>query len=82
MDCDRRDHTKRRATRRWVYLKSGLIITAAHLTALDANMSVRIAGMEVPAKVLKQSSPEDVDLSLLQVDEQKLPASQRLPRMQ
>src|SRR5215831_1291563 len=72
MDCDRRDHTKRRATWRW----------GAHLTALDANISVRIAGVEVPAKVLKQGSPEDVDLSLLQVDEQKLPASQRLPRMQ
>jgi hypothetical protein len=26
-----------------VYLKSGLVITAAHLTALDANMGVRIA---------------------------------------
>jgi hypothetical protein len=50
-----------------------LIITAAHLTALDANMSVRIAGMVLPAKVLKQGSSEDVDLSLLLVDEQKLP---------
>jgi hypothetical protein len=62
-----------------VYLKSGLVVTAAHLTAVDANMSVRIAG---PAKVLKQGSSEAVDLSLLSVDEQKLPTSIALPRMQ
>ena len=39
-----------------VYLNSGLIITAAHLTAVDAKMGVRIAGMvspELPAKILK-----------------------------
>jgi hypothetical protein len=55
-----------------VYLNSGLIITAAHLTAIDAKMGVRIAGMVLPvfpAKVLKQGSSEDVDLSLLLVDE-------------
>ena len=34
-----------------VYLKSGLIITAAYLTAFDANMSARIAGVVLPAKV-------------------------------
>ena len=41
-----------------VYLKSGLIITAAHLTAIDATMSVPIAGVVLPAKVLKQGSAE------------------------
>src|SRR6516165_6968013 len=68
-----------------VYLNSGLIITAAHLTAVDAKMGVRIAGMVLPvlpARVLKQGSPEDVDLSLLLVDEEKLLSSIRLPRMQ
>jgi len=43
-----------------VYLNSGLIITAAHLTAADAKMGVRIAGMvlpELPAKILKQAQP-------------------------
>jgi hypothetical protein len=65
-----------------VYLKSGLIITAAHLTAVDANMSVRIAGVVLPAKLLKQGSSEDVDLSLLLFDEEKLPATIELPRMQ
>jgi hypothetical protein len=38
-------------------------------------MSVRIAGAVLPAKVLKQGSFEDMDLSLLLVDEGKLPAS-------
>ena len=68
-----------------VYLNSGLIITAAHLTAIDAKMGVRIAGVVLPvlpAKVLKQGSPEDVDLSLLLVDEGKLLTRIRLPRMQ
>src|SRR5215475_3020488 len=68
-----------------VYLNSGLIITASHLTAVDAKMGVRIAGVvlpELPAKVLKQGSSEDVDLSLLLVDEEKLFTSIKLPRMQ
>jgi Trypsin-like peptidase domain len=65
-----------------VYLTSGLVITAAHLTAVDANMSVSIAGVVLPAKVLKQGAFEDVDLSLLLVDEEKLPARIRPIRMQ
>jgi hypothetical protein len=65
-----------------VYLASGLIITAAHLTAADANMSVSIAGVVLPSKVLKQGSFEDVDLSVLSVDEQKLPARIGLIRTQ
>ena len=55
-----------------VYLKSGLIITAAHLSAIEAKMHVRVAGVVLPAQVLKQGSYEDVDLSLLWVDEQKI----------
>ena len=43
-------------------------------------MSVRIAGVVLPAKVLKQGSAEDVDLSMLLIDEKKLPAW--LPKMQ
>src|SRR5216683_6720866 len=55
-----------------VYLKSGLIITAAHLTAAAAKMSVHITGLLLPATVLKQGSFDDVDLSLLLVDEEKV----------
>ena len=58
-----------------IYLKSGLVITAAHLTSVDARMSVKIAGGVLPATVLKQGSFEDVDLSLLSVDQKKLPPS-------
>ena len=64
-------------------MNSRLIITAAHLTALDAKMGVRIAGMVLPellTKILKQGSAEDVDLSLLV--EEKLLSRVRLPRMQ
>lgn len=57
------------------------VITVAHLTAVDANMGVRIASVALAAKVLKQGS-EDVDLSLLSIDEEKLPASIKLPAMQ
>ena len=65
-----------------VYLQSGLIITAAHLTDVSAKMGVHIAGAELAATVLKQGSIEDVDLSLLSIDEQKLPARPVLPKMQ
>jgi hypothetical protein len=64
-----------------VYLKPGLIITAAHLTEVE-NMSVRLAGLVLPAKVLKQGAFDDVDLSLLLVEEGKLPATVELLRMQ
>jgi hypothetical protein len=65
-----------------VYLKSGLILTAAHLSDVDANMGVRVAGVVLPTKVLKQGSVEDVDLSLLSIDDANLPASVKLPSMQ
>jgi len=78
LDYDGGNYTKWGA----IYLTSGLIITAAHLTAVDATMSVRIAGVILPAKVLKQGSPEDVDLSLLLVDDEKLPPRMGLPRTQ
>ena len=56
-----------------MYLKSGMVITAAHLTDINAKMSVHKfseASFELPAKVLKQGSLEDVDFTLLLVDEE------------
>jgi hypothetical protein len=44
-----------------VYLTSGLVITAAHLTAAEANMGVLIAGVSLPAAVVKQGKFEVVD---------------------
>jgi len=64
-----------------VYLRSGLVITAAHLTDANAKMGVHIAGLDFPAKVLKQGSLEDVDLTVLLVDEAQIPASITLPQM-
>jgi hypothetical protein len=63
-----------------VYLRSGLIITAAHLTAADAKMSVHVAGMALPATVVKQGAFGDIDLTLLSVDAERLPA--QLAQMQ
>jgi hypothetical protein len=65
-----------------IYLNSGLVITAAHLVPVNANMGVRIAHADLPAKVLKHGSLEDVDASLLSFDEEKLPARITLPTIQ
>lgn len=62
-----------------VYLGRGLVITAAHV--VGANPAVKIAGLVLPAKILKVSPFEQLDLALLSVDEQKLPISLRLRRM-
>jgi hypothetical protein len=63
-----------------VYLGSGLIITAAHVVDPNSEMSVAIAGINLPAKVRKQGSLEDVDLSLLSIDQERLPTV--LPHVQ
>jgi hypothetical protein len=44
-------------------------------------MGVHIAGAALPATVLKQGALDQVDLTLLQVEEQKLPSRTPLPRM-
>lgn len=62
-----------------VYLKSGLILTAAHLTATEAEMSVNLAGVRRPASVLKQGTYEEIDLSLLSTEQDKLPKNPMLP---
>src|SRR5262245_22426518 len=64
-----------------VYLRSGLIVTAAHLTDPNSKMGATVAGVSLPAQILKQGDFEDVDLSLLKVDEEKLSAK-GLPQMQ
>jgi hypothetical protein len=58
-----------------VYLGKGLVITAAHVVghAADSKPSVRIAGLDLPSNVVKEGAYEQVDLTLLSVDEQKLP---------
>ena len=63
------------ATGSGVYLESGLVITAAHVVDPNSDISVNIAGVALPAKVRKQGSLEGVDLSLLSIDTEKLPAA-------
>ena len=58
-----------------VYLGNGLVITAAHVVS-DTPI-VRIAGLDLPATIVKRGAYELEDLSLLSVDQQKLPADLR-----
>jgi hypothetical protein len=66
-----------------IYLGRGLVITAAHVvgSASQTNPIVRIAGMDLPAKAIKEGSVERVDLTLLSIDEKKLPIYLQMRRM-
>jgi hypothetical protein len=68
---------------RGVYLGKGLVITAAHVVGSAAHTKprVHIAGMELPATAIREGNFERVDLTLLSVDEQKLPVYLRMRRM-
>jgi hypothetical protein len=68
---------------RGVYLGNGLVLTAAHVvgSAARTRPSVRIAGMDLPAKAIKEGNVERVDLTLLSIDEQILPIYLRMRRM-
>src|SRR5262245_56364343 len=64
-----------------IYLGRGLVITAAHVvgSAARTKPSVRIAGMDLPAHTVKEGTR--VDLTLLSIDEQKLPIYLQMRRM-
>ena len=66
-----------------IYLGKGLVITAAHVvgSASRTKPSVRIAGLDLPATAIREGSFERVDLTLLSIDEQKLPISLQMRRM-
>jgi hypothetical protein len=66
-----------------IYLGKGTVITAAHVIgrwAFLKNPHVLIAGQSFPAKIIKEGSAEQIDLTLLSVDEARLPVSFRLRR--
>ena len=66
-----------------IYLGSGKVITAAHVVGnwpLVTNPRVLVAGLDLPATIIKQGSLDDTDLALLSVDEAQLPMSLRLRR--
>ena len=63
-----------------IYLGNGLVLTAAHVasSASNPNPSVRFGnGLELPATFIKEGKVEEVDLAVLLVDMQKLPADIR-----
>jgi hypothetical protein len=66
-----------------IYLGKGLVITAQHVvgSASQTKPSVRIAGMDLPAKAIREGNFERVDLTLLSIDEQKLPIYLQMRRM-
>ena len=66
-----------------IYLGKGLVITAQHVvgSAAHTKPSVRIAGMDLPAHAIREGSSERVDLTLLSIDEHKLPIYLQMRRM-
>jgi hypothetical protein len=66
-----------------IYLGHGAVITAAHVVGhwpAITNPRVLVAGLDLPAKVIKEGSFEQTDLALLSVDKERLPVSLRLRR--
>jgi len=65
-----------------IYLRDGLVITAAHVvgSAAHAKPSIRIADQLLTASVLKESPFEKDDLTLLGFNGASLPVSLRLRR--
>jgi hypothetical protein len=65
-----------------IYLGRGLVLTAAHVVghAWETRPRVLIAGRELPAQVIKEGDFDSIDLTLLSVDEERLPVGLRLRR--
>ena len=66
-----------------IYLGEGTVVTAAHVVGrypFFSNPRVLVAGEDLPATVIKEGSPEQTDLALLSVDQERLPISLRLRR--
>ena len=66
-----------------IYLGKGAVITAAHVIGRLGFLKdphVLVAGQYLPAKIVKEGSVEQTDVTLLSVDERRLPASLQLRR--
>jgi hypothetical protein len=66
-----------------IYLGNGAVITAAHVIGrwgFLKDVHVLIAGQNLPARIIKEGSVERTDLTLLSVDETRLPIGLRLRR--
>jgi hypothetical protein len=74
---------KRQVTGYGVYLGQGMVLTAAHVVGhwpVFTHPRVLVAGLDLPAKLIKKGSFETIDLALLSVDQKQLPVSLRLRR--
>ena len=66
-----------------VYLGQGTVLTAAHVVGhipIVTHPRVLISGKDLPAKVTREDSKENIDLALLSIDESLLPYTLRLRR--
>ena len=64
-----------------MYLGRGELISAAHVVGhwpFLTRPKINIANLKLPPEVIKSGSPDEVDITLLKVDETKLPVSLRL----
>jgi hypothetical protein len=66
-----------------IYLGRGFVITAAHVAGLGLlrKPQVEIAGEELPTQVVKDGHFHDVDITLLSVDQRRLPVGLGLRRL-
>jgi Trypsin-like peptidase domain len=66
-----------------IYLGAGLILTASHVpgNVAETKPHVVIAGLDLPASLVRQGSIEGVDLTLLAVDATRLPVRLQMRRM-
>ncbi len=66
-----------------IYLGQGLVLTAAHVVGrwpLYTNPRVLIGGLDLSANVIREGFPDQTDLALISVDQERLPISLRLRR--
>ena len=66
-----------------IYIGNGVVITAAHVVGhwpAITHPRVLVAGLDLPAEVIKEGSFETVDLALLSVDKERLPIGLQLRR--
>ena len=66
-----------------IYLGNGLVLTASHVAGNFAltKPHVLIAGLDLPASLVKEGTLEAVDLTLLSIDTTRLPARLGLSRL-
>jgi hypothetical protein len=79
----RKTRVFQRGTLNGIYLGNGAVLTAAHVVGrwhLLKELHVRIAGQVLPATIVKEGSVDAIDLTVLSIDDGRLPVSVRLRR--